>query len=186
MKLERPDWHIVHMAKAYEIALRSIDPRTKHGCVITKDNVVMGEGYNGPPPGCIDQYIPLEAPFKYKYFTHSEVNAIHNSRSMKDLEGSTFYITGKPCSSCFRSIRAVKASRIIYGPLKSVMIESDIKEEERAITILNANGSLDNQHIELITFSSLFYDTSDKQALQLLIDHKNLSIDRIKKLQDSL
>ena len=107
------------MARAFLVARRSIDPRTKQGCVVVdEDNTVLSCGYNGPPSGCVDEAIPLNPPDKYDWIKHAEENAILNAAKVGTaLKGSTFYVTGHPCAHCFSRMVNVKAERIVYGPL---------------------------------------------------------------------
>ena len=66
---------------------------------------------------------------------HAEENAIINAaRSGISLKGSTFYITGFPCSRCFRGIINVSAVRIVYGSINSNCIS---EEDKKAIEIMN-------------------------------------------------
>jgi len=60
-------------------------------------------------------------PEKYYVMSHSEVNAISNAaKHGTKLEGSTFYITGHPCSRCYGAIVNAGAKKIIYGPVDCV------------------------------------------------------------------
>src|SRR5690554_12974 len=105
----RPNWDDYLMSMAVLASQRSLDPHTAHGCVIVnKYNQILGVGYNGPPPGCKDNLIPLTRPEKYKYFEHAEANAINNATT--SLEGAKVYITGFPCSSCFRKLMCNRVS----------------------------------------------------------------------------
>lgn len=175
------------MSKAFEISARSLDPRTKHGCVIIdENNKPISEGYNSPPPGCIDENIPLESPEKYKYFTHAEVNAILNANNNRVIEGATFYITGYPCSSCFRAIRTVRAKRIIYGAVNSFMLTED-QYEKKAVFIMNQNHSIEcDKHIEIIRFSDLVANGDDNASLDILIKHKENVISYINSIRNRI
>jgi len=160
----RPSWDVIYMALAFEVAMKSLDPDTKHGCfIVSEDNKPLGFGFNSPPQGCVDENIPLTRPDKYFYFEHSEANAILNAAN-PDLEGSTFYVTGHPCSGCFRKARRVKAKRIIYGPVKSNMIS---EEEMLAIDMMNtdANG---NKIIEMIKFEDCVANGNMLESLALI------------------
>lgn len=142
----RPAWDTWFITLCCVVAQRSLDPATKHGCVvIDADRTILSLGYNGPPRGVADADIPLTRPAKYKFMSHAEVNAITNAaRSGVSLKGSTFYITGMPCQDCFRHILNVGARRIIYGVVGSVCIQP---EDLAAIEIMN-RGS----RVELIEY----------------------------------
>jgi len=117
------------MSLALLVSTKSIDPDTKHGCIVVgRDNTILSVGYNGPPRGCIDMQLPLTRPDKYKIMEHSESNAIVNAaRSGTPLYGSTFYITGHPCPDCLRKIINVGAVKVLYGPIGSACITDDDK-----------------------------------------------------------
>lgn len=159
----RPSWDVIYMTMAFELSSRSLDPRTKHGCfVVAEDYSPLSFGFNSPPQGCCDEIIPLDAPDKYRFFAHSEQNAIDNAAGLGiSLRNSVFYITGFPCPRCFQSIRRVKAQKIIYGPVGSHMITAD---DKKAVEIMNMakNGE---EIIKMIKFETLG-DIQDIRGLQ--------------------
>jgi dCMP deaminase len=120
----RPDWDSYFMSIAFVAAMRSIDPSTKHGCVITKNKKILSIGYNGPPRGLNDEMIPLTRPEKYPFMTHAEENAILNSDV--SMEDSVVYITGWPCHKCFRMLIQKGVSEIIYGPISWCQDDADM------------------------------------------------------------
>lgn len=134
--MNRPSWDEYYMDMAFYISQRSIDPSTKHGCmVVNAEHIPLSMGYNSPPRGCIDEDIPLTRPEKYPFMVHAEENAIINAAySGTTLKGSTFYITGFPCSRCFRGILNVGATRIVYGPVNSKCVS---EEDLNAIKTMN-------------------------------------------------
>lgn len=125
----RPDWDTWFMTLCFVVAQRSIDPSTKHGCVVVDDErTILSVGYNGPPRGCNDAHVPLSRPLKYKWLSHSEVCAIANAaRCGIALKDSIFYITGFPCETCFRSIINVGAKKVIYGNVSSQCVDDDVR-----------------------------------------------------------
>jgi deoxycytidylate deaminase len=70
---------------------------------------------------------------------HSEINAITNAARTGNtpLKGSTIYVTGHPCSDCFRTIINAGAKEIIYGPIGSHMIND---EQIKAIYLMYNNN----------------------------------------------
>jgi dCMP deaminase len=156
----RPEWDTFFMTLAFLISQRSIDAHTKHGTVVVSpDNTILSVGYNGPPRGCLDCNIPLERPDKYMYMAHSEENAIANAaRHGIRLKDSIFYITGMPCTACFRKIINVGASKIIYGPISSNCVDEKSVE---AINIMRVGNDI--QMIEydkdVSAISSLLFQT---------------------------
>lgn len=138
LSLPRPQWDDWFMSLALLVSSKSIDPDTKHGCIIVgRDNTILSVGYNSPPRGCIDTHLPLTRPEKYKIMEHSESNAIVNAaRCGTPLYGSTFYITGHPCPDCLRKIINVGAVKVLYGPIGSACIT----EDDKAIMSLMLKG----------------------------------------------
>lgn len=132
----KPSWDRYYMDMTFYIAQKSLDPSTKHGCIVTDfEHTPLSMGYNSPPRNCLDEEIPLTRPDKYPYMVHSEENAIINAaRNGVSLKGSTFYITGYPCSRCFRMMANVGAVKIVYGPINSNCIQ---EEDRKAIEIMN-------------------------------------------------
>jgi dCMP deaminase len=135
----RPRWDHYFLSLCFLTSQRSLDPSTKHGCVVVDDDkTILSIGYNSPPRGCCDKDIPLTRPEKYPYFRHAEDNAISNAaRIGVSLKNSTFYITGMPCPDCFGKIKNVGAKKIIHGGVQSHMITD--KEMEIVATINREN-----------------------------------------------
>lgn len=122
-KLGRPCKDLYFMNLCFEVARRSIDPTTKHGCIaVDADDGIISTGYNSPPQGFVDEEFPLTRPEKYLDMVHSEPNCIYMAaRRSVSVAGSTFYITGFPCRECLKAMLQVKVSKIIYGPYNSIM-----------------------------------------------------------------
>lgn len=149
----RPDWDSYFMGIAFVAAMRSLDPATKHGCIITKNRKIIGTGYNGPPRNVDDRMIPLTRPEKYPFMAHAEENAILNSDDT-DLRGARVYVTGHPCHRCFRMLLQKDVATILYGCVGSNMVD---KEESAATYLMlsahrshaNINGT---KALELIPY----------------------------------
>ncbi len=109
------------MRMAYVIAERSKDPSTQNGAVIaTRDNVVVGLGYNGWPRGIGASALPWEREgdfekTKYAYICHAEENAIYNSNAQ--TKDTKIYTILFPCNEC--------AKAIIQNGIREVVYESD-------------------------------------------------------------
>jgi len=136
-KLDRPDWDIYFMTLCFVVSQRSLDPDTKHGCVVVnEDNTILSVGYNSPPRGCNDSAVPLTRPSKYAIFIHSENAAILNAaREGVRLKGSIFYITGHPCEKCVREMLNVGAKEVIFGPVGSACVTEETKSIISNMTI---------------------------------------------------
>lgn len=118
---ERPDWDAYFMSIAFVVSQRSIDPNTCHGAIIAdKNNKIVSQGYNGPPPGINDAFVPISAPEKYDWFIHAEMNAIYNSKD--SLDKCKIYITGMPCKNCAKHICATGIEKVVFGSIQSSMI----------------------------------------------------------------
>lgn len=137
-KFTRPEWDDYFMALAFVTSTRSIDPHTKHGCVIVKNKRVVGMGYNGPPSGLDDSMIPLTRPDKYFFMAHAEENAILNAEN-PNLKDATVYITGWPCHRCFRMLIQKEVKKIVYGCVSAACVD----DADYAATKL----MLDAQHL---------------------------------------
>jgi len=148
----RPDWDSWFMTLCFLVAQRSLDKHTKCGCVVVDDsNTILSVGYNSPPRGCADAFVPLERPEKYDYMKHSEENAIINAaRTGICLKGSTFYITGPPCHGCFGDMINVGVKKIVHGPVA----HSTSGSESKIIDFMKINQSI--EIIEIKDISSVF------------------------------
>jgi deoxycytidylate deaminase len=133
----RPRWDYYFLSLCLMTAQRSLDPSTKHGCIVVDDDkTILSVGYNSPPRGCCDKDIPLTRPEKYPYFRHAEDNAISNAaRIGVSLKSSTFYVTGMPCPDCFGKIKNVGAKRIVHCNIQSHMIT---EKELNIIKVIDA------------------------------------------------
>lgn len=120
----RPDWHSWFMALAFVASQRSIDPSTKHGCVITTiDHNILSIGYNGPARGMYDSLVPLTRPEKYPFMAHAEANAIDNCTT--NLKGAIVYVTGRPCSACLLRLLQRGVAKIYFGTTGSHCVNPD-------------------------------------------------------------
>ncbi len=75
------------------------------GCVIVKDGVVIGKGYNQ-----VEQLKDATA--------HAEIIAIGTAASTLDnwrLDGCTLYVALEPCAMCAGAILNSRVSRVVYG-----------------------------------------------------------------------
>lgn len=150
--LGRPYWGDFWITMAYFVSRRSLDPSTKHGCVVVKDdNTILSIGYNSPPRGCNDAEMPKTRPDKYLVMAHAEENAIVSAaRNGICLKDSRFYVTGHPCASCLRQIINVGAKTIVYGNVSTHFIsENDKKIMQKMLANQRLNlMPLSPQHIE--------------------------------------
>lgn len=156
----KPSWDQYFLNLAKLVSVRSIDPSTHHGCIVVdKNNRIISTGYNGPIQGVDDSEIPLIRPDKYFYFSHAEQNAIMFCAA--DMEGSTVYITGRPCSTCTRMLLQKGVKRIVCGPQESKCVnELDIEASNKMLKLSNVSLEfIDSQYFYDPTKSSFKRDS---------------------------
>lgn len=111
-------WDECFMRMAHVIAERSKDPSSQVGAVIaTRENVVLGMGYNGFPRGIDADTFPWdregELPeTKYAYVCHAEENAVYNANN--PVKGSKIYCTMFPCNECSKTLIQTGVTEIVY------------------------------------------------------------------------
>ena len=114
---------IAHMKAAQVYAELSTAVRLQVGCVIVKDNTIIGIGYNGMPSGW-DNVCEM---VKHKDFTgtvlmkskpevlHAETNAIAKvSRSSNSTDGADLFVTHAPCLECAKLIYQSGINSVFY------------------------------------------------------------------------
>lgn len=112
-----PDRDDYYMGLAFFVASKSKDPNTQIGAVIVSGyNEPISTGYNGPPSNIDDELVDWSRPAKYDFVIHAEINSITYAKS--NLEGSTLYVTGRPCKNCMLQIVSNKIKRVVYFNLK--------------------------------------------------------------------
>jgi dCMP deaminase len=108
-------WNDYFMWMATAAGIKSKDSRCAVGAVIvSKDNVVLGTGFNGLARGVHDDRDLLDdAEEKLKVICHAEQNAILNAaRVGVAIEGATIYVTKFPCLACCNAIIQAGIARI--------------------------------------------------------------------------
>jgi dCMP deaminase len=119
------------MKAAQVYAELSTAVRLQVGCVIVKDNTIIGIGYNGMPSG----WDNVCETVKFKDFTgtvlmkskpevlHAETNAIAKvSRSSNSTDNADLFVTHAPCLEC--------AKLIYQSGIKSVFYRDTYRSEE--------------------------------------------------------
>lgn len=158
--LSRPKWDEYYLTMAFVVAQRSFDPSSKCGTVIvSKDNRVLSTGYNGPIKGSNDNDIPLDRPMKYCHFLHGEENSLlaYNG-SFQDIQGSTAYVTGRPCHKCLRMMLQKGITKIVYGPnVTKVVDQADMEAQE----IMLRNRNIEMKEMSKDMVQTLLKKTSD-------------------------
>ena len=114
-------WDEFFMSVAIAAQRRSKDPNTQVGaCIASTNHRILSVGYNGTPSALNDDFFPWgtsDDPLqdKHNYVVHAEANAVLNYRgSLKDLEGSTVYVTLFPCHDCAKILAQVGVGEVVY------------------------------------------------------------------------
>lgn len=108
----RQKWDRRFIQLAYCVRLWSKDSRPVGAILVDQRRRVIGEGYNGFPPGISDTKARLEdQDLKRSLMVHAEVNALLNAVS--DTHGSTLYSTRYPCHTCATVIAQKGVMRVV-------------------------------------------------------------------------
>ena len=112
-----------HMKTAEVYAELSSAKRLHVGCVIVKDNTIIGIGYNGMPSGWTNECEMV----KHTDFTrtvvtmskpevlHAETNAIAKvAKSTNSTDGATMFITHAPCLDCAKLVYQSGINSVYY------------------------------------------------------------------------
>lgn len=107
-----PQTDFLYMQKAQSLAQEALyitDPNPRVGCIIVKDNQIIGQGSTQKAGG-----------------PHAEVMALRDAKAHgheQDIAGATFYVTLEPCSHfgrtppCADALVAHKAGRVVVACL---------------------------------------------------------------------
>jgi len=113
---------VAHMNAAEVYSQLSSAIRLKVGCVIVKNDTIIGIGYNGMPSGwtnvCEDEYINDVGELLLKTkpeALHAESNAIAKvARSTNSCDGATLFVTHAPCLDCAKMIYQAGIIEVYY------------------------------------------------------------------------
>jgi len=112
-----------HIKVAETYAQLSSAKRLKVGCVIVKNDTIIGIGYNGMPSGWdndCEELKPQPFPHEPELVTrpeviHAEINAISKvARSTNSSDGADMFITHAPCIECAKSLFQAGIKRVFY------------------------------------------------------------------------
>ena len=115
----RVSWDAVRVATLNALSGRPVCLKLLVACIlVTENNVIASEGYNGPPPGsphCSDIGCAKEIG-KDCRGCHAEVNAIINCHGAprKLLLGGTAYVSLFPCNWCAKALVQSGIKRVVY------------------------------------------------------------------------
>ncbi len=138
-KTPSESWDSYFMKLAYQVRERSSCHHRKVGALIVRENRILATGYNQPPSGfphcdeteCIRDAlnIPSGQNQELCYAAHAEQNALSQAaRFGIATNGSTIYVTHRPCSICARLIINAGIKRVVFGegypdPLSEFMFD---------------------------------------------------------------
>lgn len=119
----KPKFVIAHMKAASVYAELSSAKRLQVGCVIVKDNTIIGIGYNGMPAGwdnnCenVIQHSDDTVELKTKpEVLHAETNAVAKvAHSTNSTEGADMFVTHAPCLDCAKLIHQAGIKKVYFG-----------------------------------------------------------------------
>jgi len=112
----RPDWDKFFIIQALFYSTRGTCDRLRTACILVKDKIIVGAGYNGSLPGephC-DTAGHLMVDGHCVRTMHSEANAIRNCKNPAALVGATAYVIHTPCLLCLKALISYGIARIVF------------------------------------------------------------------------
>jgi len=139
-KRRPPSFNELYMRKAFEASDRSKCIRRHVGAVISRGEITISDGYNGPvrnAPHCTDVGckreqlgVPSGQRQEICRGAHAEQNGIINAgRNNTNVIGATIHSTTYPCSFCARAIVNSGIEKVIYVGDYADDISGEILEE---------------------------------------------------------
>ena len=129
----KPKFLNAHMKAAVVYSQLSSARRLQVGCVVVKDNTIIGIGYNGMPSGWdndCEQRIYNDLDERYQYLNedgshyslktrpevlHAETNALAKiARSTNSSDGASLFVTHAPCIDCAKLIHQAGINSVYY------------------------------------------------------------------------
>ena len=120
-RLDVISWDEFFMSVAIAAQRRSKDPNTQVGaCIASTNHRILSVGFKPKSTRINHDFIECGTRYehlqdKHNYVVHAEANAVLNYRgSLKDLEGSTVYVTLFPCHDCAKILAQVGVGEVVY------------------------------------------------------------------------
>jgi len=129
----KPKFLDAHMKAAEVYSQLSSAKRLQVGCVVVKDNTIIGIGYNGMPSGWDNDcekrsYINIDPKWQYldedgstyslvtrPEVLHAESNALAKiARSTNSSEGASLFVTHAPCLDCAKMMYQAGINSVYY------------------------------------------------------------------------
>ena len=168
-KVDTPSWDIYFMSFAILASSRSQDSQNQNGCVIVKDRVIVGPGYNSFPKNLNDSYLPNIRPLKQRFMSHAESNCLRNI-SVNNLQNSDAYITSFPCLDCLIDLYSKDVKSLYVLPNKSSVFNSYTDHEKSIyLEIITVGGVTIHEFDEddLKSITALLFSASKNPHLKL-------------------
>jgi dCMP deaminase len=112
-----------HMEAAEVYSKLSSARRLQVGCVVVKDNTIIGIGYNGMPSGWTNEceHTIYDDEVGHSYIKtkpevlHAETNALAKvARSTNSSDGASLFVTHAPCLDCAKLIHQSGINSVYY------------------------------------------------------------------------
>ena len=129
----KPKFLDAHMKAAEVYSQLSSAKRLQVGCVVVKDNTIIGIGYNGMPSGWDNDcekrsYINIDPKWQYldedgstyslvtrPEVLHAESNSLAKiARSTNSSEGASVFVTHAPCLDCAKMMYQAGINSVYY------------------------------------------------------------------------
>ena len=122
----RQTWQEYFMTIAHQVATRSTCLRRKVGAVaVSKDNRILGTGYNGSLPGtphceqtgCLRDKLGIPSGQRQEICRaqHAEANICNfAARHGVALADATIYVTTQPCVTCVKAMATCGIVRVVF------------------------------------------------------------------------
>lgn len=129
----KPKFLNAHMKAAEVYSQLSSARRLQVGCVVVKDNTIIGIGYNGMPSGWDNDcekrsYTNIDSKWQYldedgstyslvtrPEVLHAESNALAKiARSTNSSEGASVFVTHAPCLDCAKMMYQAGINSVYY------------------------------------------------------------------------
>lgn len=121
--VERVDWDTYFAAMVEIVKLRSTCLRRQFGAIVTKNNKILGTGYNGAPSGlphcidvgCIRDKLGIKSGTRHEVCmgVHAEQNALLQALVFGELEEATLYTNSFPCKICAKMMINAGIGRLV-------------------------------------------------------------------------
>jgi dCMP deaminase len=144
------NWDSFMIAEAARISLKSEDPDSQVGCVITDSNYTkLSYGWNRHPRGTSG--LPWSRPDKYRYVIHAEMAALlslpKRNPGVESFLSLQVFLSEAPCESCLRHMIDAGVVRIVYKS-SSIMRRWCDENQFKTITNLILASGIDVRNID--------------------------------------